>query len=138
MSRTPQAPDRISVARTRRPTWALVACACTVWLGGLGLLFLGGGYLLEQARRRLVATAREVQDDHLVRVERRRHLHQVGDGADVAAVLGVVLTDDRVVDPLEVVEVDDQTWMTAVSIQGAYFVLADIAEAFDVPAPAKS
>lgn len=37
----------------------------------------------------------------------------------------------------KVVEVDDQTWMTAVSIQGAYHVLADIAEAFDVPAPAK-
>lgn len=32
--------DRISVARTRRPRWALVACALTVWLGGLGLLFL--------------------------------------------------------------------------------------------------
>lgn len=33
-------PDRISVARTRRPTWAAVACALTIWLGGLGLLFL--------------------------------------------------------------------------------------------------
>lgn len=34
------APGRIGVARTRRPRWALVACAATVWLGGLGLLFL--------------------------------------------------------------------------------------------------
>lgn len=33
-------PDRISVARTRRPTWASVLCLLTVWLGGLGLLFL--------------------------------------------------------------------------------------------------
>lgn len=33
-------PDRISVARTSRPTWAVVACALTIWLGGLGLLFL--------------------------------------------------------------------------------------------------
>jgi hypothetical protein len=34
------APGRISVARTRRPRWALVACVATVWLAGLGLLFL--------------------------------------------------------------------------------------------------
>lgn len=34
------APDRISVARTHRPTWAVVLCALTIWLGGLGLLFL--------------------------------------------------------------------------------------------------
>lgn len=34
------APGRISVARTRRPRWAVVACACTFWLGGLGFLFL--------------------------------------------------------------------------------------------------
>src|SRR5690606_19217779 len=34
------APGRISVARTRRPRWAVIACACTFWLGGLGFLFL--------------------------------------------------------------------------------------------------
>lgn len=34
------APGRIGVARTRRPRWALIACALTFWLGGLGLLFL--------------------------------------------------------------------------------------------------
>ncbi|WP_195210424.1 FHA domain-containing protein [Actinomarinicola tropica] len=34
------APDRIGVARTRRPRWASVACVATIWLGGLGLLFL--------------------------------------------------------------------------------------------------
>lgn len=33
-------PGRISVSRTRRPTWATVACAATIWLAGLGLLFL--------------------------------------------------------------------------------------------------
>ena len=33
-------PGRISVSRTHRPAWALVLCACTLWLGGLGLLFL--------------------------------------------------------------------------------------------------
>ena len=31
---------RILVTQTRRPRWALVACIATVWLGGLGLLFL--------------------------------------------------------------------------------------------------
>jgi iron complex transport system substrate-binding protein len=36
----------------------------------------------------------------------------------------------------KVVEVSDQTWMTAVSIQGAYHILTDIANAFDVPPPA--
>lgn len=34
------APGRIAVARTTRPRWALVACALTIWLLGLGLLFL--------------------------------------------------------------------------------------------------
>ena len=34
------APGRIGVARTRRPRWALIACALTFWLGGLGFLFL--------------------------------------------------------------------------------------------------
>ncbi|PVG80993.1 iron siderophore-binding protein [Nocardioides gansuensis] len=40
--------------------------------------------------------------------------------------------------PLEpkVTEVDDTTWMTAVSIQGAYHILHDLAEAFGVEAPA--
>lgn len=33
-------PGRLSVSRTRRPTWAVIACAGTVWIGGLGLLFL--------------------------------------------------------------------------------------------------
>ncbi|HEU5082424.1 MAG TPA: FHA domain-containing protein [Acidimicrobiales bacterium] len=33
-------PGRLSVSRTRRPTWASVACAATIWLAGLGLLFL--------------------------------------------------------------------------------------------------
>jgi hypothetical protein len=33
-------PGRFTVARTRRPRWATVACACTFWLGGLGFLFL--------------------------------------------------------------------------------------------------
>jgi iron complex transport system substrate-binding protein len=35
----------------------------------------------------------------------------------------------------KVTEVSDATWMTAVSIQGAYHILADLAAAFDVPAP---
>ncbi len=34
------APGRMIVTRTRRPRWAVVLCACTVWIGGLGLLFL--------------------------------------------------------------------------------------------------
>jgi hypothetical protein len=34
------APGRISVARTRRPRWALLLCAATCWLAGLGFLFL--------------------------------------------------------------------------------------------------
>lgn len=40
--------------------------------------------------------------------------------------------------PLEskTVEVKDAEWMSAVSVQGAYHILADIAKAFDVPAPA--
>ena len=33
-------PGRLGVTRTRRPRWALVACVATVWLAGLGLLFL--------------------------------------------------------------------------------------------------
>jgi len=33
-------PGRLGVTRTRRPAWALVACGATVWLAGLGLLFL--------------------------------------------------------------------------------------------------
>jgi iron complex transport system substrate-binding protein len=39
--------------------------------------------------------------------------------------------------PLEpkVVEVPDQTWMTSVAVQGAWHILADLAKAFDVPAP---
>lgn len=36
----------------------------------------------------------------------------------------------------KVVEVSDSTWMTAVSIQGAYHILADIAKAFGVEGPA--
>jgi iron complex transport system substrate-binding protein len=35
----------------------------------------------------------------------------------------------------KVTEVGDTTWMTAVSIQGAYHILADLAEAFGVEAP---
>lgn len=35
----------------------------------------------------------------------------------------------------KVTEVDDATWMTAVSIQGAYYILSDLAEAFGVEAP---
>lgn len=35
----------------------------------------------------------------------------------------------------KVTEVSDTTWMTAVSLQGAWFVLADLAEAFGVDAP---
>jgi iron complex transport system substrate-binding protein len=35
----------------------------------------------------------------------------------------------------KVTEVDDTTWMTAVSIQGAYYILTDLAEAFGVEAP---
>lgn len=40
--------------------------------------------------------------------------------------------------PLEprTVEVKDAEWMSAVSVQGAYHILADIAKAFDVPGPA--
>lgn len=34
-----------------------------------------------------------------------------------------------------VVEVKDAEWMSAVSVQGAYHILADIAKAFDVPGP---
>lgn len=34
------APGRLGVARARRPRWATVACGATIWLGGLGLLFL--------------------------------------------------------------------------------------------------
>lgn len=34
------APDRLVVTRTRRPRWAEIAFFITVWLGGLGLLFL--------------------------------------------------------------------------------------------------
>lgn len=34
------APGRIAVTRTTRPRWALVACAATFWLVGLGFLFL--------------------------------------------------------------------------------------------------
>lgn len=34
------------------------------------------------------------------------------------------------------VEVKDAEWMSAVSVQGAYHILADIAKAFDVPGPA--
>lgn len=33
-------PGRLSVSRTTRPTWAVVACVATIWLAGLGLLFL--------------------------------------------------------------------------------------------------
>lgn len=33
-------PCRVSVVRTRRPVWALVACMCTFWMAGLGLVFL--------------------------------------------------------------------------------------------------
>jgi hypothetical protein len=33
-------PCRFTVARTRRPRWATIACACTFWMGGLGFLFL--------------------------------------------------------------------------------------------------
>jgi FHA domain len=33
-------PGRFTIARTRRPRWATIACACTFWLGGLGFLFL--------------------------------------------------------------------------------------------------
>lgn len=36
----PVAVGRLSVARTRRPRWAVVACVLTVWILGLGLLFL--------------------------------------------------------------------------------------------------
>ncbi len=36
----PMGRGRVSVARRHRPTWALVACICTVWVVGLGLLFL--------------------------------------------------------------------------------------------------
>lgn len=36
----------------------------------------------------------------------------------------------------KVTEVPDATWMTAVSIQGAYFMLSDIAKAFGVEGPA--
>ncbi|MDF0529564.1 iron-siderophore ABC transporter substrate-binding protein [Tsukamurella sp. 8F] len=35
----------------------------------------------------------------------------------------------------KVVQVSDEEWMTSVSVQGAYRILADIARAFDVPAP---
>jgi iron complex transport system substrate-binding protein len=35
----------------------------------------------------------------------------------------------------KVTEVSDTTWMTAVSLQGAWYVLADLAEAFGVEAP---
>lgn len=34
------APGRISAAATRRPRWALAACAATIWIAGLGLFFL--------------------------------------------------------------------------------------------------
>jgi len=34
------ASGRLSVTRTARPRWALVACVLTCWLLGLGLLFL--------------------------------------------------------------------------------------------------
>lgn len=34
------APGRLLVARTRRPQWAVVAAVLTIWLGGMGLLFL--------------------------------------------------------------------------------------------------
>lgn len=33
------APDRLQFARAYRPTWAIVAGCCTVWLAGLGALF---------------------------------------------------------------------------------------------------
>jgi iron complex transport system substrate-binding protein len=36
----------------------------------------------------------------------------------------------------KVTEVSDETWMTAVSIQGGYYILSDLAEEFGVEAPA--
>ncbi|MEQ4209259.1 iron-siderophore ABC transporter substrate-binding protein [Actinopolymorpha sp. B9G3] len=36
----------------------------------------------------------------------------------------------------KVTEVSDATWMTAVSVQGAYYILTDLAKAFDVEPPA--
>lgn len=33
------APDRLQFARSFRPTWAIVAGCCTIWIGGLGALF---------------------------------------------------------------------------------------------------
>lgn len=35
-------------------------------------------------------------------------------------------------------EVDDITWMTAVGLQGAWVILTDLAETFDVPSPVKA
>lgn len=34
------APGRITIARARRPAWAVALCVATIWLAGLGLLFL--------------------------------------------------------------------------------------------------
>lgn len=97
------APDRISVARTRRPTWALVACTCTIWLGGLGLLFLlvkhtdAGELVLRDGPRGCVVAIPPLLDDATVRaLEGALSLGapEVASGAATAGVAPRVPVDD--------------------------------------------
>ncbi len=63
------APGRISVARTRRPRWAVIACVLTIWLAGLGLLFLlfrrteSGELVVTDGPRGCVVTLPPLLDD---------------------------------------------------------------------------
>lgn len=96
------APDRISVARTRRPTWAVVACLLTVWLGGLGLLFLlvrhteAGELTLSDGPRGCIVTVPPLLDPATVRALEAALSHGAPDGAggtDDAAVPRVPVDD---------------------------------------------
>lgn len=62
LSTVPVAPGRLSVTRTRRPRWAIVLCVLTIWVFGLGLLFLlvtrteGGDLFVVEGPRGAVVT----------------------------------------------------------------------------------
>lgn len=62
LATVPVAPGRIAVTRTRRPRWASIACVLTIWVFGLGLLFLlvkrteGGDVLVVEGPRGAVVT----------------------------------------------------------------------------------